>query len=77
MEYLFGVIVSLLVKYLKEKFGTDGKTTALLLIGISIASAGAYVLLVSIGYWETLAQILIVAGAFHNFIIRSFAQKSK
>ena len=77
MEYIFGVIITLLVKYLKTKFETDGMTTALILVVISLVSAGIYMLLVSVGYWETLAQILIVAGAFHNFIIRSFAEETK
>lgn len=76
MEYLFGVIVSLLVKFLKSKFKTDGTTTALILVGVALVGAGLYVWLQSAGYWSALAQILITAGGFHNFIVRPLTKKS-
>ena len=75
MEYILGVIVSLLVKYLKSKFGTDGFKTASILVVVSVLGAGVYVWLVSVGYWSVLAQILISAGAFHNFIVRPLSKK--
>lgn len=70
MEYIFGVIASLLVKALKTKFKTDGIVTGVILVAVSLIGAGVYVWLEATGYWGTLAQILVTAGAFHNFILR-------
>lgn len=68
---IVGSAVSLLVQALKSKFGGGWQTLALLLV-LSVASAGVYVALVEVGAWETIAQILLVAGAFYTFVIQRF-----
>lgn len=77
MEYLFGVLVSVLVRILSNYFDTDGIVTAVILIALSVVGAGAYVYLLSAGYWEAIASVLITAGAFHNFVIRTLDKTVK
>lgn len=71
MEYILGVIVSLIVQKTK-KYSVNTYVTLLL---ISVGASLGYFLLNQYGYWTTLAQILITAGAFHNFIIRRVEEK--
>jgi hypothetical protein len=33
--------------------------------------------LVAVGYWETIAKILVIAGAFYTFVIQRFESKAE
>jgi hypothetical protein len=46
------------------------------LLVFSVAAAGLYTVLVSVGYWETVANIIMVAGAFYAFVIQRFEGKA-
>lgn len=72
MEILIGSGVSLLVQYLKTKFGTSEYKTLGVLLFVSLVAALVYTYLVAQGYWQTVAAILLTAGAFYSFIIARF-----
>ena len=71
MEIIIGAGVSLLLQWVKQKFTSQGQTLGFLLL-LCLAAAGIYTVLVEVGYWETVAHILILAGAFYTFIIQRF-----
>jgi len=72
MEVILGAAVSLLVQWLKVKFGTTEWKTLVVLLVVSLIAAFIYTYLVAVGYWQTLTSILILAGAFYTFIIERF-----
>ena len=57
-----------------------GKTTnqieTLVLLGISLGAAGINCALVAVDYWETVANVLIIAGACYAFVIQRFEAKA-
>jgi hypothetical protein len=72
MLIIIGSAVSLLVQWLKEQFGTQEYKTLGVLIVVSLVAAFIYTYLVAAGYWQTVAQVLVVAGAFYTFVIARF-----
>lgn len=72
MEYILGVVVSLGVQKLKNWTRVGEWGVLAVIAGASILAAWAYTALAAAGYWESISQILITAGAFHNFVIRRF-----
>jgi hypothetical protein len=43
---------------------------------LSLGAAGLYTALVAAGYWQTVAQVLLTAGAFYAFVIQRFESKA-
>ena len=76
MEIIIGALVSLIVQGLKQKATSQWQTLGVLLL-LSVAAAGLYTVFVAGGYWETIANILIVAGAFYAFVIQRFESKEE
>ena len=74
MTIIIGAAVSLLVQWIKQKASSQIETLVILL-GVSLAAAGLYCALVAVGYWETVANVLIIAGAFYTFVIQRFESK--
>ena len=72
MELILGGAVSLLVQWLKSEFETSEYKTLGVLFVVSLIAATIYTYLVSAGYWQTVAQILMTAGAFYTFVIARF-----
>lgn len=72
MEIIAAAAVSLLVEWLKSKMNLGGVKTLAVLLVVSLLAAGIYTYLVSVGYWSTVANVLILAGAFYTFIIARF-----
>lgn len=72
MEYIFGVIVSLLAQAMKKSLGTDTLGTYIAVAALSVLAAGAYVFFKDTSLWPVIVQIAVVAGAVHNFILRRF-----
>lgn len=70
MEYFIGIAVSLLVEYLKKKYGTDAAGTYITIAAFSLIAAGVYVVFADAPIFSTLLAILTTAGSFHNFILR-------
>lgn len=72
MEYIIGVIVSLVVQFIKKKWPSDTTTTMLVVLTVSFIGAASYVLLMDTPFWPTILQVITVAGAFYAFIIKRF-----
>lgn len=74
MEYIIGVFVSLGIQWLKSKSRISGGMTLFILALVSVAAAAIYTWLSQYtDFWPVLVQVLTVAGAFHNFIIKRFS----
>ena len=71
MELFIGALVSLIVQALKGKSGGPYWTLGALAV-LSLGAAGVYTALVAAGYWETVCQVLVTAGAFYAFVIPGF-----
>ena len=52
--------------------GNTTATTLATLVVLSLSAAAIYTALVATGYWETVYQVLLTAGAFYAFVIRRF-----
>lgn len=74
MIYIFGVAASILVQFIKQKTSSQWQTLFVLL-GVALAAAGIYTWLLSAGYWESVAGVLVTAGAFYAFILQRFESK--
>lgn len=72
MEYILGVIVSLIAQAWKRFLGTDTLGTYIGVAAISMLAAGFYVIVKDTSVWPVLVQVLVTAGAFHNFVLRRF-----
>lgn len=72
MEYILGVIVSLVAQGAKKYLKSDPLTTQLIVVVLAMLAAGFYVWFKDTGIWETILSVLVTAGATHNFILRKF-----
>ena len=70
MEYLLGVIVSLIVEVAKKYLNSNTAGTYFILLVVSVAGATGYYFLANTSYWATIVEILTTAAAFHNLVIR-------
>ena len=70
MEYLLGVLVSIIVEVAKKYFNSNTAGTYFILLVVSLVGATGYYFLAHSAYWATSVEILTVAAAFHNLIIR-------
>lgn len=71
MEILIGAVVSVLMQFIKSKFGGEYVKLAILII-LCLGAAGIYTALTLTGYWQTVATVLTNAGAFYAFVIQRF-----
>jgi hypothetical protein len=72
MEYVLGVLISLIIQGLKKLGDVGTFETYLVLVAVSVAGAGVYVFLSAQSFWPIIVQIITVAAAFHNLILRRF-----
>lgn len=72
MEIILGSAVSLVVEWLKSKTNLGEYKTLVALLIVSLVAAFIYTYLVAAGYWQTVASVLLTAGAFYTFIIARF-----
>lgn len=70
MEYIIGVFLAIFLEWTKTKLKISGLGTMVVLFLLALVASLVYTWLAYAGYWETVAQVLVMAGAFHNFIIR-------
>ena len=70
MEYLLGVVVSIIVEVAKKYLNSNIFGTYFILLLVSVVGATGYYYLAHSAYWTTIAEILTVAAAFHNLVIR-------
>jgi len=71
MEIIISAAVSLLVQYLKQYVNGEYAKLVILLL-VSIGAATIYTYLVSAGYWQTVAQVLVTSSAFYALVIKRF-----
>lgn len=72
MEYISGIVVSLIVEGVKKHTKADSFTTHLILFVAAIVGAGVFVWLSSTEFWPVILKVLTSAAAFHNLVIRKF-----
>lgn len=72
MEYILGIIVSLLAQGFKKSVKGDKFSMYVFVAALSVVFAGVYELLGDAELWVAIVTVLTTAGAFHNFIIRRF-----
>ena len=70
MEYLLGVVVSIIVEAAKKYFDANIMGTYFLLLVVSLVGATGYYFVSHSVYWATIVEILTIAAAFHNLVIR-------
>lgn len=70
MEYLLGVVVAMIVEAAKKYLDSNVLGTYFILLVVSVAGATGYYFLAHSAYWSTIAEILTIAAAFHNLVIR-------
>jgi len=76
MEILLGALVSLFVQFTKKVLGGGEFTTLLWTLCVSTIAAAIYVYLTNAGLWESVVQIMTIAGAIYTFIISRFTEGS-
>lgn len=72
MEYILGVVVSVVVEVMKKYGKLSSIGTMICLLALSIVVGQAWVLLQTSGHWEQIVQVLGYAAAFHNLVLRRF-----
>lgn len=72
MELIFGVVVSLAAQVSKKILGTGEYQTLATVAVLAIAAAALQVFLVHAGYFDSVKEILLTAGAFYTFILARF-----
>lgn len=69
---IIGAVVSLITQLIKEKWGTESKTTLGVVIGVSVLAGSAYYLIGNTSLLEPIISILGFAGAVYTYIIQRF-----
>jgi len=67
---IIGAAVSLLVQYLKNRFGTENAITLTIVIALSIIAGTAYYLIKGTSLYAPILNILAFAGAVYTYIFK-------
>lgn len=67
---IVGVIFSLAVQFIKNKFGTSSNGTKLITVSLAVVIAGIYVWIQSTPYFETVITVLGVASTIYAFFLK-------
>ncbi|MDQ3158782.1 MAG: hypothetical protein M3P98_01430 [bacterium] len=67
---IVGSGISLVLDYIKAKWGTESSTTKLLVIGLSIVCGGAYYFLQDTVLWQTILGVLAAASTFWALFLK-------
>jgi hypothetical protein len=65
-----GSLLTLVVKSIKDYFGTEGNITKLLTISLSIVVGGVYVWLRQTIWWETIIGVLAAASTVYALLLK-------
>ena len=71
MEIFLGSLISVIVQYAKRKWNIEGTGVIVLVLILAMVSAIVYQIFVYTNVWKDILEIMIVAAAFHNFILRN------
>jgi len=77
MEYALAVLVSIVVDIAKRFWKTNSLGTYALLAVFALLASSFYVWGSQAIWWEQFVQIVIVASAFHNIILRRLEEPIK
>ena len=69
---VIGAVVSVIVQFLKNKFGTESQWTLLIVAGLSVVAGSIYFLLKDTSYWQSIISVLVYAGAIYTYILKRF-----
>jgi len=69
---VIGAVVSVIVQFLKNKFGTESQWTLLIVAGLSVVAGTIYFLLKDTSYWQSIISVLVYAGAIYTYILKRF-----
>jgi hypothetical protein len=72
MEYIIGIVVSLLAQWLKNSAKTNTAGTYLIVLALSVIAAGIYVFFKDTSIWPLNVEIATVAGVFYAYVIKRF-----
>ena len=72
---LVGIVVSLLVQWLKSMTNLGEYKTLGVVLLVSLLGAWGYTFLVAAGYWQSVLAVLLTAGSFYTYIIARFQTK--
>lgn len=67
---IVGVILSLVIQWLKGVFGTDTLATKAITVALSLVIAGLFVWVRETVYWTTVLAVLGVASTFYAFFLK-------
>ena len=67
-----GAIVSVIVQFLKNKYGTNTQGTLTAVILISIAAGAGYYFIKQTSFLPVVIQILAFSGAIYTYILKRF-----
>ena len=67
---IVGAFTSLVVSYIKAKFGTEGYKTKAITIGLSVLVGSVFAYLSNIGQIDAVYNILSLATIIYAFIIK-------
>jgi hypothetical protein len=73
---IVGVIVTLLIQFLKNAFGTSSYGTLAMVAVISIIAAWGYVALRDKSFWPSFIQVLSFSGSVYTFFVQRFENKN-
>lgn len=76
MEIILSAAVSFLVQFLKNKAKLGEYQTLGVLVALSLVAAVIYDRLVVLGYWQSVAAVLILASSFYSLILSRFTAGS-
>ena len=66
-----GVIVSLVIEFVKSAFGGNKMATMAAVVVLSLLGGIVYALLTHFALWESFLGVFISAGAMYAFIIKN------
>jgi hypothetical protein len=72
MELIFGALASFVIQGIKKWLGTSEWGTLGMVLLVSFSAAAIYTWLYDSVLWESLLQILIVAGAVYAYLLQRF-----
>ncbi len=77
LTYALGIAVSLIVQVIKKYFGINGLSTYVALAVISLIGSAIFVYAQHLPFLPIIVQVIIIAAAFHNLLIRQLQNNSK
>lgn len=66
-----GAMLSVMIQFIKAKYGTTSSATKALTLGLSIAFGGLYVFIHNTPYFETVVLVLSSASAVYALLLKS------